>query len=54
MSELERIRRRYEAHHRERREAGEFVFVPERVPLLVAAVGGPGAVCSTSAAARVP
>ena len=42
MSELERIRRRYEAHHRDRREAGEFVFVPERVPLLVAAVGGPG------------
>jgi SAM-dependent methyltransferase len=42
MSELERIRRRYEAHHRERRAGGEFVFVPERVPLLVAAVGGPG------------
>ena len=42
MSELERIRRRYEAHHRDRRDAGEFVFVPERVPLLVAAVGGPG------------
>jgi SAM-dependent methyltransferase len=42
MAELERIRRRYEAHHRDRREAGEFVFVPERVPLLVAAVGGPG------------
>jgi len=30
MSELERIRRRYEAHHRDRRQAGEFVFVPER------------------------
>lgn len=42
MSELERIRRRYEAHHRERRAEGEFVFVPERLPLLVAAVGGPG------------
>lgn len=42
MSELERIRRRYEAHHRERRAGGEFVFVPERLPLLVAAVGGPG------------
>ena len=36
------MRRRYEAHHRERRQDGEFVFVPERVPLLVAAVGGPG------------
>jgi SAM-dependent methyltransferase len=42
MSQLERIRRRYEAHHRDRRDAGEFVFVPERIPLLVAAVGGPG------------
>lgn len=42
MSERERIRRRYETHHRERRAGGEFVFVPERVPLLVAAVGGPG------------
>ena len=42
MSGLERIRRRYETHHRDRRDAGEFVFVPERVPLLVAAVGGPG------------
>lgn len=42
MSELERMRRRYEEHHRERRDDGEFVFVPERVPLLVAAVGGPG------------
>ena len=41
MSDLERIRRRYEAHHHERREQGEFVFVPERVPLIVAAVGGP-------------
>jgi SAM-dependent methyltransferase len=42
MSQLERIRRRYEAHHRDRRDAGEFVFVPERIPLFVAAVGGPG------------
>jgi SAM-dependent methyltransferase len=42
MSELERIRRRYEAHHREQRNEGEFVFVPERLPLIVAAVGGPG------------
>ena len=30
---------RYEEHHRERRDGGDFVFVPERVPLLVAAVG---------------
>jgi SAM-dependent methyltransferase len=42
VSELDRIRSRYEAHHRVRRAEGEFVFVPERVPLLVAAVGGPG------------
>ena len=32
----------YAAHHRLRRDGGEFVFVPERIPLLVAAVGGPG------------
>jgi len=30
---------RYEQHHRERRDDGDFVFVPERIPLLVAAVG---------------
>jgi len=30
---------RYEQHHRERRDEGDFVFVPERIPLLVAAVG---------------
>ena len=30
---------RYEAHHRERREEGDFVFVPERIPLFQAAVG---------------
>lgn len=42
MSELDRMRDRYEEHHRERRDGGEFVFVPERVPLLVDAVGGPG------------
>ena len=30
---------RYEEHHRERRVEGDFVFVPERIPLLVAAVG---------------
>jgi SAM-dependent methyltransferase len=31
---------RYEQHHRERRDEGDFVFVPERIPLLVAAIGG--------------
>ena len=30
---------RYEEHHRERRDEGDFVFVPERIPLFVAAVG---------------
>ena len=32
---------RYRRHHASRQE-GEFVFVPERLPLFVAAVGGPG------------
>jgi SAM-dependent methyltransferase len=30
---------RYEKHHRERRDEGDFVFVPERIPLFVAAIG---------------
>lgn len=30
---------RYEEHHRERRDEGDFVFVPERVPLFLAAIG---------------
>ena len=30
---------RYEQHHRERRAEGEFVFVPERIPLFQAAIG---------------
>jgi SAM-dependent methyltransferase len=30
---------RYEQHHRERRDEGDFVFVPERIPLIVGAVG---------------
>jgi SAM-dependent methyltransferase len=29
----------YEAHHRERRNAGDFVFVPERIPLFQEAIG---------------
>jgi SAM-dependent methyltransferase len=42
LTELDRIEETYEAHHRERRAGGEFVFVPERIPYFVAAVGGPG------------
>jgi SAM-dependent methyltransferase len=42
MTDIDRIGRRYERHHRDRRDEGEFVFVPERIPLFVAAVGGPG------------
>jgi SAM-dependent methyltransferase len=30
---------RYAEHHRERRAEGEFVFVPERIPLFRAAIG---------------
>ena len=30
---------RYEEHHRERRDEGEFVFVPERIPIFQAAIG---------------
>ena len=30
---------RYEEHHRERRDEGDFDFVPERIPLLVEAIG---------------
>jgi SAM-dependent methyltransferase len=30
---------RYEEHHRRRRDEGDFVFVPERIPLFVAAIG---------------
>ena len=30
---------RYEEHHRERRNEGDFVFVPERIPLIVTAIG---------------
>lgn len=39
---LDRIGALYEEHHRSLREEGEFVFVPERIPLFVAAVGTPG------------
>jgi len=30
---------RYEEHHRERRDDGDFVFVPERIPFFVTAIG---------------
>jgi SAM-dependent methyltransferase len=30
---------RYEEHHRERRDEGDFVFVPERIPWFVDAIG---------------
>lgn len=30
---------RYEQHHRERRDEGDFVFVPERIPLFQEAIG---------------
>lgn len=30
---------RYEQHHHERRDDGDFVFVPERIPLFVEAIG---------------
>ncbi len=33
------LQERYEEHHRERRDDGDFVFVPERIPLFVAAIG---------------
>lgn len=41
-SATDRKRRLYEEHHALHREGGDRVFVPERVPLFVAAVGGPG------------
>ena len=33
------LQERYEEHHRERRDEGDFVFVPERIPLFVDAIG---------------
>lgn len=41
-TELDRLGDLYEEHHGEVRAGGEFVFVPERIPFLVAAVGTPG------------
>ena len=33
------LQERYEEHHRERRNEGDFVFVPERIPLFASAIG---------------
>ena len=33
------LQERYEEHHRERRDEGEFVFVPERIPWFQEAIG---------------
>jgi len=33
------LQERYEAHHRERRAEGDFVFVPERIPHFQSAIG---------------
>ena len=33
------LEERYEAHHRVRRDEGDFVFVPERIPLFQQAIG---------------
>jgi len=33
------LQERYEEHHRERRDEGDFVFVPERIPLFQTAIG---------------
>jgi len=33
------LQERYEEHHRERRDEGDFVFVPERIPLFVDTIG---------------
>jgi SAM-dependent methyltransferase len=41
-SDLERLGERYAAHHRDARAGGEFIFVPERIPIFVRSVGGPG------------
>jgi SAM-dependent methyltransferase len=41
-SDLDRLGALYAEHHRERRDNGEFVFVPERIPFFVAAIGSPG------------
>ena len=37
-----RLEEWYRQHHAERRDDGERIFVPERLPLFVEAVGGPG------------
>lgn len=39
---VRRLGRLYERHHRLSRDGGDFVFVPERIPLFRAAIDGPG------------
>ncbi len=39
---LEELSKRYERHHAADRDGGEFVFVPERIPFIVASLGAPG------------
>src|SRR3954469_6316496 len=39
---LEELSKRYERHHAADRDGGEFVFVPERIPFIRAALGAPG------------
>jgi SAM-dependent methyltransferase len=39
---LDELTERYERHHAEDRNAGEFVFVPERIPFIRQALGAPG------------
>jgi len=36
---VSRLGERYEEHHRTRRDEGDFVFVPERIPIFQAAIG---------------
>ncbi len=39
---LDELTARYERHHAQDRNAGEFVFVPERIPFIQEALGAPG------------
>jgi SAM-dependent methyltransferase len=39
---LDELSARYERHHAADRNAGEFVFVPERIPFIQRALGAPG------------
>lgn len=39
---LDELSERYERHHAADRNAGEFVFVPERIPFITSSLGPPG------------